>query len=299
MFGSDLPLRALRFSVGTLVDNPYTMVTSRDIFFFDLQGYLHIKAAVSAVEVDELNRVLDKAPPLQPGEWWGSVQAHTYGDNDGLNLQHIYEAGEPFEQLIDHPSWIERVKLFVGGEDTFDWHHGPLFIDENFVNFRGPGEAIGMHSGGHIAAIRNQFRVYNGKFHCGQINILIALTNIGPGDGATILIPGSHKSNFEHPDFKLYEMGSEGAGQNPEGAVEVHMEAGDALLFADAICHGAVKRFNPDLRRIAIYRYGPSWGNFRHNYRPSDQLLTRLTPDRRQIVQPRYALPANSETTPR
>ena len=50
----------------------------------------------------------------------------------GLNLQQIYEAGEPFERLIDHPSWIERIKFFVGGEGTFDYHHGPLFIDEGF-----------------------------------------------------------------------------------------------------------------------------------------------------------------------
>ena len=47
-----------------------------------------------------------------------------------------------FEKLIDHPSWIEHVKHFVGGEGTFDYNHGPLFIDENFANIRGPGESI-------------------------------------------------------------------------------------------------------------------------------------------------------------
>ena len=59
-----------------------------------------------------------------------------------MNLQQIYEAGEPFENLIDHPSWIEHVKHFVGGEGTFDYNHGPLFIDEKFANIRGPGESI-------------------------------------------------------------------------------------------------------------------------------------------------------------
>ena len=273
------------------------MVSDRDIFFFDLWGYLYLEQALSAGEVGELNRILDEPPPLEPGDWWGRVHAHTYGDNDGLNLQQIYETGEPFERLIDHPSWIDKVKLFVGGEGTFDWHHGPLFIDENFANFRGPGEAIGMHSGGQLGLMRNQFRVLNGKFHCGQVNILMALADIGPGDGATILIPGSHKSNFPHPDFEVYKMRSERAGENPEGTVEVHMEAGDALLFVDAICHGSVRRVNSGQRRIVVYRYGPSWGNFRHDYRPSEALLARLTPERRQIVQPRAAWPA-PETQP-
>ena len=37
--------------------------------------------------------------------------------------------GKPFEKLIDHPSWIHHMLEFVGGKDTFDQHHGPLFID--------------------------------------------------------------------------------------------------------------------------------------------------------------------------
>ena len=35
--------------------------------------------------------------PIQPGEWKGFVHGHNYGDNDGMNLQQIYEGGEAFE----------------------------------------------------------------------------------------------------------------------------------------------------------------------------------------------------------
>jgi hypothetical protein len=158
------------------------------------------------------------------------------------------------------------MKLFVGGQGTFDHAHGPLFIDENFVNLRGSGKAIGMHSGGYPSILRNQYRFHGGRFMCGQVNALIALTNIGPGDGGTVLVPGSHKSNFEHPDLKKVAMRSEG--------------------FGDGLCHGSAKRSNSGIRRIAVYRYGPSWGNFRHQYRPSKELLKRLTPERRQMVAP-------------
>ena len=273
------------------------MASDYDIFFFDLRGYLLLEGALSAEEVAEMNAILDEAASLKPGQWWGHVHAHSYGDNDGLNLQQIYEAGEPFEQLIDHPSWIDKVKCFVGGEGTFDWHHGPLFIDENFANFRAPGEAIGMHSGGHIGSQRNQFRVLNGRFHCGQINVLMALTNIGHGDGGTLIIPSSHKSNFGHPNFKEYQMRGERAGDAPEGAVEIHMRVGDVLLFVDAICHGSAKRTNPGQRRTVVYRYGPSWGNFRHNYEVSEDLLAHLTPERRRIVRPRSTWPPEKAQT--
>ena len=89
-----------------------------------------------------------------------------------------------------------------------------------------------------------------------------------------MVIPGSHKSNFVHPDFAKYQMGTEiGAVDGMEGAVEVHLKAGDSLLFVDAISHGSAKRVNVGFRRICVYRYGPSWGNFRHGYRPSAALL--------------------------
>lgn len=70
------------------------------------------------------------------------------------------------------------------------------------------------------------------------------------------------------------------------GVVEVHLNAGDALLFCDGLSHGGSSRTNPGERRVVIYRYGPSWGSTRHGYRYPDALLDRLTPDRRAILQP-------------
>ncbi len=267
------------------------MVTEREKYFFDLNGFLLLKGALSIEEVAEINAAIDRLLPLQPGEWQGYVHGHNYGDNDGLNLQQIYEGGATFERLIDRPSWIEKVKTFVGGADTFDYNHGPLFIDECFANIRGPGEAIGLHSGGHEGTKCTQFRFYNGRFHCGQINILMALTDIGAGDGATMVIPGSHKAHFPHPELEKYRMrGEEPSVDHVEGAIEIRMDAGDVILFVDALSHGSAERVNPGERRIMVFRYGPSWGSFRHGYQVSQELIDRLTPERRQIVRPQAPL---------
>ena len=265
--------------------------SERENYLFDLRGYLVLKQALSPAEVAACNAGIDAILPIEEEEWVGYVHGHSFKDNDGVNLQQIYEGGPAFEWLIDHPSWLEKVKHFVGGEGTFDWNHGPLFIDENFANIRGPGQAIGLHSGGEVGLKRTQYRYHNGRFQCGQINILMALTDIGPGDGATMVIPGSHKANFPHPDFEKHKMRSQEASvDNVEGAVEVHLQAGDALLFVDCLSHGAAKRVNPGQRRIIVYRYGPSWGNFRHGYTVSPSLLQRLTPTQRQIVQPQIPI---------
>lgn len=263
------------------------MLTDLDIYLFDLRGYLVLENAVSADEVVALNSCVDGMLPVYPGDWYGYVHARGKTGEHGLELQQIYEAGEPFERLIDHPSWLEKVKYFVGGEGTFDFFHGPLFIDENFVNIRGAGGAIPLHSGAHEGVKRTQFRYNAGRFMCGQINVLIALTDIGHGDGATMVVPGSHKANFPHPDSEKYRnQGGVSSLDNLVGAVEVHLNAGDAILFVDALAHGSARRVSAGDRRIIVYRYGPSWGNFRHGYHCSEELLARLTPERRKIVQP-------------
>lgn len=260
--------------------------TAMDDFLFDLRGYLVLKNAVDTSHVAELNAIIDKVPAIDPGQWHGHIHREEFEQSRGIAYQQIYEAGEPFERLIDHPNYIELVKRYVGGENSFDYLHGPLFIDENFVSLRGPHQAIGMHSGNWCPVKRCQFGVRNQQFMCGQINILVALTDIGPGDGATMVIPGSHKSNFSYPLLNEQQSWNRGSMDGTEAAIEVYLNKGDAILFVDAICHGAAKRINSGERRISVYRYGPSWGNFRFGYKPSPELLERVTPAQRQIVYP-------------
>jgi ectoine hydroxylase-related dioxygenase (phytanoyl-CoA dioxygenase family) len=99
-----------------------------------------------------------------------------------------------------------------------------------------------------------------------------------------MVIPGSHKSHFPHPLAGDYMKGDR--MDMLEGAIEVHLEKGDALLFVDGLMHGGSSRTNPGERRVVIYRYGPLWASTRFGYEYSQELLDRLTPERRKILQP-------------
>lgn len=252
-----------------------------DDYLFDLRGYLVLEQALEPELVVDLNRALDGVPSLSPQGWWGNVQR---SDNDkqamGLELQNIVEGGEPFERLIDHPAWINYVRRYCGEVDSYV---EGLFIDECFASIRREGGFFPVHSGGYRGAIRGQYRYKDGVFRCGQVNILMALTDIGPGDGATMIVPGSHKSNLKHPQFEDFRRDRM---DTMAGVIEAHLRKGDALLFCDGLSHGGSSRTNPGERRVVIYRYGPSWAATRHGYQYSDQLLTRLTPERRAILAP-------------
>ena len=250
------------------------MLTELEEYLFDLQGYLVLDKAVTADHISKLNAVLDTYQDMPSDSWRGNV--HCVLDNTlSRHFHNVFEMGEPYEQLIDNRAWIPYLERFVGGYDG-------LFIDESFVDIRDPGHASPLHSGAHKRRVRTQFRFHNNEFRCGQINILLALNDVGNGDGPTMIIPGSHKSNLIHPAFdeppeSLDEV---------EGAIEVPLNAGDAILFVDCAAHGAARRTNPGQRRMLILRYGPQWANDRYGYVPSEALLSRLTPERRKIVQP-------------
>ena len=232
--------------------------------------------------VERLNRAIDPFLGMKYLEWRGNVQRFDNNGNAGIELQNIVEGGQPFEELIDHPAWHTRMLRYAGEKDTYV---EGLFIDECFASIRRTGGYFPIHSGSQDGTIRGQYHFVNHHFRAAQVNILLALTDIGPGDGGTMVIPGSHKSNIAHPGVKpVWDELQKIDGV--EGAIEVHLNKGDALLFVDALSHGASTRTNPGERRVVIYRYGPLWGSTRYGYTYSPQLLERLTPERRKILQP-------------
>ena len=255
--------------------------TPLDDFLFDLRGYLILKQAVEPELVDDLNGAIDALPPLEYGEWYGNAQRRDYTTDTGLELHNCVEAGEPFERLIDHPGWIGHMRHYCGEEESYV---AGLFIDECILSVRRSGGHHPVHSGGYRGAVRGAYRYKDGVFRCGQCNVIVALTDVGPGDGATMVIPGSHKSNFPHP--LAGEYANHDRMDALEGAVEVHLEKGDALLFVDGLMHGGGSRTNAGERRVVIYRYGPLWASTRFGYEYSQALLDRLTPERRSILQP-------------
>lgn len=251
-------------------------------YLFNLQGYRIIDTALTPLQLQAVNDWIDSQEPVPAGTWLGNVEVHSYQGHDGVNYQNIIEGGAVFEALIDNPAWIDDVRRYI--ENGYNG----LSLNEAFLNVRGEGGFIGIHAGGHVASFVQTVRHITGKWLVGQINILMALNDIGPGDGATVVIPGSHKVYELHPVL----AGGAHAAYRDEvpaseamGAIEVYLKAGQAIMFTDAITHGSSPRVNRGNRRTMVYRYSPSSLMPRFNYIPSDELMERLTPARRKIVQ--------------
>lgn len=265
-------------------------------YMFDLHGYLILEQAIAKSDLEEMNQWIDdhwdsvKHPEAGAdnvaSSWIGNVETHSYGPDDGVNFQNIVEGGPVFERLITHPRWLPLVSKYVNPVNG-------LSIHENLLNVRGPGGFLWIHSGGHAPLFYFTFRQENtGEWMVGQINLLMALQDIGPGDGPTAIVPGSHRATEVHPRLVRDGKGIVAAADTREaaggayGTCEVFLKAGDVLMFADCITHGSSERTNPGYRRAVIYRYSPRFLRTRFNYRLSEGLLNRLDEEARSIMEP-------------
>ena len=258
-------------------------------YLFDLHGYIIVKSGLSEQDLAEANQWVDDHRDLiegrrarggEEGVWLGHVETHTYSDADGCNFQNIIEGGPVFRRLIDYPAWIDHCRRWINPINGISLH-------ESLLNVRGPGGYIGIHCGGACPISYLTFRQENtGEWMVGQINVIVALQNIGPGDGATTVIPGSHKSAVRHPQLTEVTYRSDDAAGLQVGMKEVYMEAGDVLMLTDAITHGSAARTNEGYRRIILYRYSPTTLRNRFNYQPSEELLEALDEEQQVIVEP-------------
>lgn len=263
-------------------------------YLFDLNGFLILKQAVAKEDLATINQWADdhweyvtnpgeRFGPDAGGQWIGHVETHTYSGGDGCNFQNIIEGGAVFRKLLTYPAWIGLVRRFINSNRGISLH-------EALLNIRGQGGFIGIHSGGHTTIPYMTFRqANNAAWMVGQINCITALKDIGPGDGPTTLIPGSHKCGMAHPT--LNQPGSstyrsDNAAGLSRGMIEMHVEAGDVLMFTDSITHGSAERTNPGFRRMLLYRYSPDWICTRFNYQASAELLAALDEEQRRIIQP-------------
>jgi ectoine hydroxylase-related dioxygenase (phytanoyl-CoA dioxygenase family) len=97
-----------------------------------------------------------------------------------------------------------------------------------------------------------------------------------PGQGAMQVVPGSHRLNGA-PSINPRTG-------RPYGAIEIHAEPGDALLFDQRLWHAAAPNITTSPRICLFYAYGFRW------LRPDDYetapeaLLNDLPAERRQLL---------------
>lgn len=236
-------------------------VSDTDRYLFDLRGYLVVPDALDRRTVSQLNNLLDQLE-----------LARLDDEARKAKLDWPPELGQPFRDLIDHEPILDYLTEFVDDRVRLDHCYGLQMMPGS------PGlplHAYPEDRPGNCA----WYQVRNGTISGGLTVVSYALTDVSRGAGGFVCIPGSHKANFPSP----YLDGRADPGQAELAQVELN--AGDAVIFTEALTHGSLDWKGPGIRRALFYKYAPghaAWLSWRW---PTED-LERLTPRQRAVVAP-------------
>jgi hypothetical protein len=214
-------------------------MNEQEIYLFDLQGYITVPNALSAEQLETLNAIWDEQiekelTPDTPTHRWGN----------------IIDWGKPYLDLIDQPTIVPYLETILGKNFRLDHDYADLI--------RSGKSPIGstLHGGGTPFDAGQYYHWANGKMHNGLTVVAYNLRDVNPGDGGFGCVPGSHKSNVPYPqewrdlsDFKPWMRAVTGP-------------AGTAVIFTEALTHGAMPWTGAGERRTLFFKYSPfplSW----------------------------------------
>ncbi len=245
-------------------------MTPEERYLFDLQGYLVLRQVMSSDLVEQINAEIDRLETLDDKEAasLGIMRAyHQKKEPDGSDFPqktareesgpsrsldydcNALRLGGPFEELIDCPATLPYIEAMISD---------PVRLDSYAFMSRNRGQRSPLHHGYAELLPYSEFAIENGQFKCISLKIAYALTDVSVEEGAFVVMPGSHKSNFNNPF-----AGSTPDEKNP--LIQVcPCKAGDAVIFSEDITHGAMMNKSNKTRRTLFISYAPAfqspWG---------------------------------------
>jgi ectoine hydroxylase-related dioxygenase (phytanoyl-CoA dioxygenase family) len=246
----------------------FSLLTPDARRFFDSNGYLIVRKALSSATVDELVAVSDQLVKRPQVEDRSTISA-TY---DGFRNVIAY-GGTPYERLLTHGSTVPLAAQLLSRNLQLHTSHLIYKYPETTTN-AGNQLSPGWHRDIHTIpsdlgdAGNNRFEVkiayYLSKAH-------------GRDSGVTMVARGSN--GWRTPPAM------NAAGDPPEVVVP-DLDPGDALLFENRTWHAAQVNTSAVVRKCIIFGYSYRW------LRPDDwtvqdpALLERLDPIGRELLTP-------------
>lgn len=238
-------------------------MTPEERFQFDLEGYLVVKSVLSDDELTALNAKADDPP----GGW----------DGPFYRTSRVSQWGPAYQALIDHPKLLPYLVELLGPK---------VRLDHDYCIFMRDGAPHGNLHGGsspQIGAGDHWYQHHNGVMRNGLTVFTFNLTPAGPGDGGFGCIPGSHKSNFVNDvpaEVRQHKRSAHYVRQ-------VEAEAGDVIIFTEALMHGTMAWTASHERRSLLFKYSPGHSTWSKQYYNADD-YPDVTEQQRRLLEPPY-----------
>lgn len=253
---------------------PVHALTGAERYHLDVYGYVILEGTL---DEDLTSRLRDALLELksefleQPDIETACVRGCRVHPGAGANPRHLHfthilETHPVILEYLSHPRVVSLAEELVGGEIRLE-------ESEAIVNSRDPADTpqesprYGFHRGTeHGVGTYEE----NGLFHCTFVKVLTNLVDLGPDDGGTVVIAGSHKMRVG-----VEEMIA-AAYEDPSLIHQVVAPAGSSLLFCESLIHATGIQRSEQERCIIIGGYTPPMFKVWPGQEPSDEFVASL-----------------------
>jgi len=238
-------------------EKPFPALTPAQRYSLDVHGYVIVPGVLNAEECGLLLEALQKLKRDLRAQ--ADPQARVRGAYHLINSPHhvfmasIIEADPAITAYATHPRLVAMAEELIGGEARiveFNAHINSRNPDDTFE----AEPEFGFHNG---IDIPYGSHTENGLYHCSFVKTLTNLTDLGPDDGGTVVIAGSHKIN--RPVAEMTAC----AYDDRSLIHQVVAPAGSTLLFSETLVHATGQIRSDRERTIIITGYGsrmfPYW----------------------------------------
>ena len=239
---------------------PFPALTPAQRYHLDVFGYVIIENTLNGEEVDRIKEAIYSLRHQLKGLDYSSEEVPRVReayfqkiDSHHHYLCNIIGSHPDITAYATHPRLVSMAEELIGGEARI--------VEMNaHINSREPDQDLnfepryGFHRGTDIPFASHE---KNGLYHCNFVKTLTNLIDLGPDDGGTVVIAGSHK--IDVPTEEVIEL----AYHDRSLIHQVIAPAGSTLLFSETLIHATGQLRSDVERAIIITGYGstlfPYW----------------------------------------
>jgi ectoine hydroxylase-related dioxygenase (phytanoyl-CoA dioxygenase family) len=214
------------------------MITPQQRYAFDVQGYIVLKSVLDPAQVKRMQEEMTRRGVENPD------------NHPGLSrFKDFLTWGDDWRGLIDHEAILPFLHELLGSTFRLDHAYGMAMSADG----KPAPEGHEMHHSADMFT-HGCYYINNGRqMHNGLIVVSYALTDIAENVGGFICIPGSHNASVPIP-AEYHSMKG-----NPLWR-QVPQQAGDVLIFTEALTHGTRPWTNKNSeRRSVLLKYCPGY----------------------------------------
>ena len=241
-------------------------MNSTQRYLFDLNGYLHLKNVLSSKELEEAQDAVERCiqiPPDQLPHGWN------FSFDKSLEALTMHPITWPIiKELSDNKPRLNRGSLAV------DTHEKGLITRLHCAR-----EGQGWQT--------RRYAVRNSRIFCNDIVAFFYFTDVHPGDGGLVVVPDSHKSEFQRPKDLFFPDLEDLDPELHPATKNITPKAGDVIVLSELTTHGVLiwKPKDRD-RRFLLLRYKTQYfQDYRgERYVYGQKLLDKLSPETLELM---------------